>query len=159
MAAFDPRSFFALHDFNSDNVWQGDEILRTYGLFDDSNKHVPQARKDEILRELLGVMDADSDGAVSAEEFIAFIVSGKTLPDMGTGPGHHGDYEEEYEKHHWEQYHSEDSPDEELNHPEDIEHMKKHEEMEAEEELLEEMDRTPIIEANIPAMFRRDKKQ
>jgi hypothetical protein len=157
MAGWDPRSFFTLHDFNSDGIWQGEEILRTYGLYDDSNKHITPERRGQILDELMSLMDTDGDRAVSAEEFVLFIVSGKTLPDMGTGPGHHGDYEEEYEKHHWEQYHSEDSPDEELNHPEDIEHFKKHEEMEAEQERQEKMDRTPIIEENIPEMFRRVK--
>lgn len=39
------------------------------------------------------------------------------------GPGHHGDAEYEYEIHHFEKYHNEDSPDSELNHPEDIEHV------------------------------------
>jgi hypothetical protein len=69
---------------------------------DESNKHVTQQRKDEITRELLGLLDTDHDGSVSHAEWDAFIHAGKTLPDLGTGPGHHGDDEYEYEIHHWE---------------------------------------------------------
>jgi Ca2+-binding EF-hand superfamily protein len=70
---------------------------------DESNKHVTQERRDEIAREVLGLLDANHDGNVSRDEFVDFIDGqGKTLPDMGTGPGHHGDDEYEYEIHHWE---------------------------------------------------------
>jgi len=99
--SWDAASFFSLHDFNSDGVWQGEEILRTYGLFDKSNKDVPQEKRESILKELLGLLDQNSDGEVSREELAAFL-GRSTLPDMGTGPGHHGDEEFEYEIHHWE---------------------------------------------------------
>lgn len=100
---FDAASFFALHDFDADGTWEPQEILRTYGLMDDSNKHVTPARRDEIVREILGLIDADHDGVVSRDEFVHFVdVKGRTLPDVGTGPGHHGDDEYEYEIHHWE---------------------------------------------------------
>lgn len=100
---FDAASFFALHDFDADGTWEPQEILRTYGLMDDSNKHVTAARRDEIVREILGLLDADRDGVVSRDEFVQFVdVKGQTLPDLGTGPGHHGDDEYEYEIHHWE---------------------------------------------------------
>lgn len=99
---FDASSFFTLHDYDGDGQWEGDEILRTYGLMDESNKHVPQERRDEIVREVLSLVDANRDGVVSREEFQEFIAAGKTLPDFGTGPGHHGDDEYEYEIHHWE---------------------------------------------------------
>ena len=69
---------------------------------DESNKDVPQNRKDEIVREVLNMADRDRDGAVSREEFVRMVASGGTLPDFGTGPGHHGDDEYEYEIHHWE---------------------------------------------------------
>jgi hypothetical protein len=123
---------------------------------DDSNKHVPQERRDEIAREIMRLIDTNGDGLVSRDEFTHFIdVAGKTLPDMGTGPGHHGDDEYEYEIHHWEKYHDENTKLEDLTHPEDIEHFKKHEQMEAEQERLERMERQMIIEENIPAKFRR----
>ncbi len=53
MTEFDATSFFLLHDFNADGRWEADEILRTYGLFDESNAHVSQDRRDEIVASLL----------------------------------------------------------------------------------------------------------
>ncbi|RYO83258.1 hypothetical protein DL766_002155 [Monosporascus sp. MC13-8B] len=152
---FDASSFFALHDFNSDGFWEPEEILRTYGLMDESNKDVPQSRRDDIQRALMALLDANLDNAITREEFIAFIASGKSLPDMQTGPGHHGDDEYEYEIHHWEKYHDENTRLEDLTHPEDIEHFKKHEQMEAEEARLEELNKKTIVEENIPSKFRR----
>lgn len=152
---FDAASFFALHDFDSDGQWEAEEILRTYGLMDESNKDVPQARRDEIAAEALRLLDTNNDNSVSREEWHAFIASGKTLPDMGTGPGHHGDDEYEYEIHHWEKYHDENTKLEDLTHPEDIEHFKKHEEMEEEQERIEELAKRSIVEENIPSKFRR----
>ncbi|KAI0133326.1 putative calcium ion binding protein [Hypoxylon sp. NC0597] len=152
---FDASSFFVLHDYDADGHWEAEEILRTYGLMDESNKGVPQSRRDEIERELLRLLDTNRDGFVTRDEFVAFINSGKTLPDMGTGPGHHGDDEYEYEIHHWEKYHDENTPLEELNHPEDIEHFKKHEMLEDAEERLEKLNKMAIVEDNIPSKFRR----
>ncbi|ORY59977.1 uncharacterized protein BCR38DRAFT_488162 [Pseudomassariella vexata] len=155
IAEFDASSFFSLHDFDSDGRWEPEEILRTYGLFDDSNKHILKSRRDEITRQLLALLDTDSSGYVTRDEFVMFINEGKRLPDMATGPGHHGDDEYEYEIHHWEKYHDENTKLEDLTHPEDIEHFKKHEQMEDEEERIEAMNRIQIIEDNIPGKFRR----
>lgn len=92
-----------LHDFDADGSWEADEILRTYGLMDESNKDVTPERRDEIVREIMRLIDTDGDGRVGRDEFVHFIeAAGQTLPDMGTGPGHHGDDEYEYEIHHWE---------------------------------------------------------
>ncbi|KAL2259737.1 hypothetical protein VTK26DRAFT_6473 [Humicola hyalothermophila] len=154
---FDAASFFALHDFDADGSWEAQEIQRTYGLMDESNKDVPQERRDEVARRILDLMDTDGDNLISRDEFVHFIdVQHGTLPDMGTGPGHHGDDEYEYEIHHWEKYHDENTKLEDLTHPEDIEHFRKHEEMEAEAERIAQLDQQSIIEANIPAKFRRD---
>lgn len=68
-------------------------------------------------------MDLDKDGGITLEEFLAYHESGHQMPDFGLGVGAHGDDEYEYEIHHFEKYHTEDSPDEELNHPEDIAHV------------------------------------
>ncbi|KAL2175325.1 putative calcium ion binding protein [Thermothelomyces heterothallicus CBS 202.75] len=156
-ADFDAASFFALHDFDGDGSWDGEEILRTYGLMDESNKHVTEDRKAEILGVITELLDTNRDGVVSRDEFVHVIeVEGKTLPDMGTGPGHHGDDEYEYEIHHWEKYHGEDTKLEDLTHPEDIEHFKKHEQMEAEQERREALRKQNIIEENIPSKFRRE---
>ncbi|KAI1438976.1 putative secretory pathway protein Ssp120 [Xylaria sp. CBS 124048] len=152
---FDLSSFFGLHDFNGNGRWEPDEMLRTYGLMDQSNKDVPESKRDEYKRQLLQLLDGNRDGSVTYDEFAALFARGGTLPDLGTGPGHHGDDEYEYEIHHWEKYHDENTPFEELNHPEDIEHFRKHDEMEAAEERLEALDRMPIVHENIPAKFRR----
>ncbi len=102
-SGFDAASFFILHDFNGNGEWEADEILRTYGLMDESNKDVPDARKAEIVRDIMALFDKNRDGRITRDEFVHFIeVEHKTLPDMGTGPGHHGDDEYEYEIHHWE---------------------------------------------------------
>lgn len=155
MDSFDALSFFTLHDFDSDGVWEREEMQRMYGLMDASNKDVSSERREEIYHELLRLLDSNSDGLVSRDEFANFILDGKQLPDMNTGPGHHGDDEYEYEVHHWNKYHNEETTLEDLTHPEDIEHFKKHEEMEEAEERQQAMDKLSIIEANIPAKFLR----
>ncbi|RWA07966.1 hypothetical protein EKO27_g7137 [Xylaria grammica] len=155
ISTFDPSSFFTLHDFNGNGRWEVDEILRTYGLMDESNKDVPLSKRDEYQRLLLSLLDTNGDGFVSRNEFMSFVASGKTLPDLGTGPGHHGDDEYEYEIHHWEKYHDENTRLEDLNHPEDIEHFRKHDEMEEAEERLARLDRMAIVQENIPAKFRK----
>lgn len=157
--SWDEGSFFALHDYNSDSQWSGDEILRTYGLMDESNKNVPQSRREEIVQQVLELIDTDEDGFISRDEWQQYMQGGNTLPDMGTGPGHHGDDEYEYEIHHWEKYHDENTKLEDLTHPEDIEHFRKHEEMERQQEKLEQMEQMDIIVDNIPLKFRRIKRQ
>ncbi|WZH39424.1 Secretory pathway [Fusarium acuminatum] len=112
-------------------------------------------RKEEVRDILLGLLDKDSDSSVSRQEWVDFIKSGKTLPDLNTGPGHHGDDEYEYEIHHWEKYHDDNTKLEDLTHPEDIEHFKKHDEMEDAQDRLEAMQKLSIVEANIPQKFRR----
>jgi hypothetical protein len=93
---------------------------------------------------------------VSYAEFTIASAKGVKLPDFGFGPGHHGDDEYEYEIHHWEKYHGEDTKMEDLTHPEDIEHFRLHEEEEAKEEEWERLRSLGIVEQNIPRKFRRD---
>lgn len=59
-------------------------------------------RRDQILNELLRLFDRNGDNVVSRKELETALAEGRTLPDMDTGPGHHGDDEYEYEIHHWE---------------------------------------------------------
>jgi hypothetical protein len=152
MTGWDAASFFSLHDYDSDGQWTPDEILRTYGLDDASNAAVPASRRAEIAAEILALLDADGDGAVSLAEWAA---SPGTLPDVGAGPGHHGDDEYEYEIHHWEKYHNDDSTLDELTHPEDVAHFRKHDELEDQQARLDALEQMPIVEDNIPAKFRR----
>ncbi|PFH61845.1 hypothetical protein XA68_16076 [Ophiocordyceps unilateralis] len=155
ITTWDAESFFSLHDYNVDGVWQADEIQRTYGLLDPSNKDMSHERKEQVTRDLMAMLDTDGDSVVTLAEWKAFLAKGKTLPDMGTGSGHHGDDEYEYEIHHWQKYHDEHTKLEDLTHPEDIEHFKKHEEQEKAEEAQKALDQKSIVEENIPSKFRR----
>lgn len=53
-------------------------------------------------------------------------------------------------------YHDENTKEEDLIHPEDIEHFRKHDELEDEAEKQAEEDKLSIVERNIPKKFRRD---
>ena len=105
---FDPASFFTLHDFDGSGSWTPDEIRRTYGLEDESSNDVPLSKKESIVAEVLQVWDVDGDGRISRDEWMkGWSGQGKRLKDFGTGPGHHGDDEYEYEIHHFEKFHDE----------------------------------------------------
>jgi hypothetical protein len=108
ISTFDTASFFSLHDYDSSGAWEQSEILKTYGMDDPSAKDVPQEKKDEIIREVMKLMDNNSDGIIDKHEWLEFTGEGRkgTLPDFGLGPGHHWDMETEYEIHHWEKYQS-----------------------------------------------------
>ncbi|QKX58510.1 uncharacterized protein TRUGW13939_05634 [Talaromyces rugulosus] len=154
---FDPASFFTLHDYDNSGDWSPDEIRKTYGLQDPSNSHVTESQKEALVRDVLSQFDPAGTGSVSRDEWMRQSQAGKRLPDFGYGPGHHGDIEYEYEIHHFEKYHSEDSTEEELNHPEDIEHFKLHDEMDLAQERLEKLESMQIVEANIPQKFFRSR--
>jgi hypothetical protein len=126
-----------------------------YGLFDSSSDHVPEPRKVEAVQHVFHIFDKDGSGTISKDEFLAAWNSGTKLPDLGFGPGHHGDAEYEYEIHHFEKYHSNDAKLEDLVHPEDIEHFKMHEEQERQEEEWERLAAAGIVEKNIPSKFLR----
>ena len=107
---------------------------------------------------MLELFDKDLSGTISFAEYTIGSAHGIKLPDFGFGPGHHGDDEYEYEIHHFEKYHDENTKEEDLIHPEDIAHFAKHDKMEEEAERVEAMDRLSIVEANIPGKFRRDRR-
>lgn len=153
--SFDTASFFALHDYDSSGFWTPDDIMRTYGLMDESAKGVSEQSRQEVVNKILSLFDTDDSRTVSLEEFLAASRKGVTMPDFGLGPGHHGDDEYEYEIHHFEKYHDENTQEEDLIHPEDIEHFKKHDAMLDAEEALERLSTMRINEDNIPAKFRR----
>jgi hypothetical protein len=158
ISSFDAATFFTLHDFDSTGAWSSDDIQRMYGLFDKSNNNIKDEEKTKAVQKVLEIFDADRSGTISFAEYTVGVAKGASLPDLGFGPGHHGDDEYEYEIHHWEKYHSgDDVKEEDLNHPEDIEHFKKHEE---EERRLEEWDKLvekgDIILGNVPKKFLRE---
>ncbi|KAF7846261.1 hypothetical protein BT93_L4755 [Corymbia citriodora subsp. variegata] len=153
--SFDSGSFFNLHDYDSSGNWSPEDIRKTYGLLDESTKDVPESKKQEVVDSILNMFDKDRSGSVSYAEYLVGTAHGLVLPDFGLGPGHHGDDEYEYEIHHFEKYHGEDTTEEDLIHPEDIAHFKKHDQMDEAAERQEKLDRLQIVEANIPKKFRK----
>ncbi|RLV95244.1 hypothetical protein JA1_001247 [Spathaspora sp. JA1] len=142
---FDAATFFTLHDLSGSRVWSRVDILNIYGLINPvvgdgsgmgahgSNKEITDAAKDKVVNTILGLIDSNKDGKITFEEWIKFSAGGGELPDLGYGPGHHLDFESEYEEHHWKKYHMNDDPDVLIKHKEDIEHELLHHEHEIEE--------------------------
>lgn len=143
--AFDARSFFLLHDLNSNGYWSRDEIEAVYGVHHpysqarSADKDAHDAKAKQIVDGVLKRMDTDGDGVVSEAEFLAVGLEG--LPDYSAlgAEGHHYDTESEFFLHHEEQYHNtpETQTDEAYVHPEDFEHFEHHERIELEEENKE----------------------
>ncbi|KAI9725240.1 MAG: hypothetical protein M1828_003421 [Chrysothrix sp. TS-e1954] len=163
---FDPSSFFALHDYDSDGQWEPQEIRRTYGLAEDAtdgmggggtNRPVNEQEKEGIVRQVMQLFDVDGNGMIDRSEFVQKSQQGNKLPDFGLGPGHHGDDEYEYEIHHFERFHDENTKEEDLTHPEDIAHFKKHDEMDDAADRQEAQDALRIVVGNIPPKFRRQR--
>lgn len=152
---FDASSFFTLHDFNNDGLWTDDEIRRMYGLDDVSLKTTPEQTKTDAVKKVMSMFDPDGTGQITRPQFLQHIKSGKSLPDFGLGPGHHGDIEYEYEIHHFEKFHGPDTTEEDLIHPEDIEHFRLHDMLEDEQERIALEQSQSIVEANIPMMFKK----
>lgn len=114
-----------------------------------------ESRKAAAVQSVLDLFDSGNTGSITDDNWMKAVVAGTRLPDLGFGPGHHGDLEYEYEIHHFEKFHGDDATEEELNHPEDIEHFRRHDEEEAAGRRLEKMEQMQIVEVNIPAKFIR----
>ena len=93
---FDARSFFALHDYDTDYKWEPQEIRRTYGMADGSTDGLggsgasgnpDEARKREVEARVLELFDTNRDGVISVDEFEGAWKAGKRLPDFGVGSG------------------------------------------------------------------------
>ncbi|CUM65343.1 uncharacterized protein PRCAT00002978001 [Priceomyces carsonii] len=145
--SYDADSFFKIHDLHNTGIWTRKDILNMYGILSDSvvgdgsgggehshNKEdLSNEAKDHVVKTVLGLMDTNGDGQVSLDEWKAFVASGGELPDFGYGPGHHLDFEAEYEEHHWNEYHRDNDPDVLVKHEEDIEHELLHHDHEVEQ--------------------------
>lgn len=153
---FDAPSFFTMHDYDSSGVWTTDEVRQTYGMDDESNNGVSESRKTEAIRQVFDLFDRDNTGFISRDAWLKAVADGVRLPDLGFGPGHHGDLEYEYEIHHFEKFHGEDATEEELTHPEDIEHFRLHDELEDAQMRLDQLEQMQVVVGNIPAKFRRN---
>ena len=152
---FDPASFFSIHDFNSDGVWTPDEVRRLYGLDDESTQNTAEEIKDNAVDEVFAIFDLERTGQITRNEWITQIGKGRRLPDFHLGPGHHGDDEYEYEIHHFEKFHDENTKEEDLTHPEDIAHFAKHDRLEDEAQRTAKLEQMQIVEDNIPTKFRK----
>ena len=130
--------------------------MKTYGGMDKSTNHISQEEKEKAIQKVIEIFDRDKSGTISFAEYTIGEAQGLKLPDIGWGPGHHGDDEYEYEIHHFEKYHGADTKLEDLTHDEDIEHFRMHEEKEDNAARQEKLDRMEIVEENIPAKFRRN---
>ena len=104
--AFDLKSFFALHDLDSNGFLDASEIEAIYGVHHtDSQKKSPDeaahaAKARTIVRQVLAKMDTNRDGVLSPAEFEAAGFEG--LPDFSSlgAEGHHYDEESEFFLHH-----------------------------------------------------------
>jgi hypothetical protein len=56
---------------------------------DPSAKDVPQEKKDYVIREVMKLIDQNSNGVIEREEWMQFAGEDRkgTLPDFGLGPG------------------------------------------------------------------------
>ncbi|KAG9085400.1 hypothetical protein FS749_004455 [Ceratobasidium sp. UAMH 11750] len=136
--AFNPSTFFQIHDLDRNGILDRGEIEAIYGVHHVySKKKTPTeeaqaAKAAQVADAVLAAYDTNKDGFITMEEFLAKGLDG--LPDFSSlgAEGHHYDVESEFFLHHEELYHNtpETQTDESYNHPEDIEHFAHHEEIE-----------------------------
>ncbi|KAB5594500.1 Calcium-binding protein [Ceratobasidium theobromae] len=136
--AFNPSTFFQLHDLNRDSVLDRSEIEAIYGVHHVYSKRktpteeAQAAKAKQISDAVLAAMDTNKDGFITMGEFLAKGLD--ALPDFSSlgAEGHHYDVESEFFLHHEEIYHNtpETQTDASYNHPEDLEHFAHHEEIE-----------------------------
>lgn len=145
---YEPGVFFQLHDAKNKGYLDSDDILNAYGLFrdevvgkgdglgsHDDSETISALTKKKIVKEIMDLIDPNNDGKITLKEYMAYAGKGGELPDLNVGVGHHGDFEHEYEVHHWNKYHRDQDPDIKVVHKEDIEHELLHHEHEIEHEL------------------------
>ena len=83
ITAFDAGSFFNLHDYDSSNEWTTEDILKTYGLKDESTQHISQQEKDKAVKQVIDLFDLDRSGTISFAEYVNGVEHGIALPDFG----------------------------------------------------------------------------
>ncbi|TGZ85267.1 hypothetical protein EX30DRAFT_314272 [Ascodesmis nigricans] len=146
---YDAGAFFTLHDYDSNGILTGDEFLKTYGI------HPTSPDADKVIASLMKRIPHAVDREVTREEWMQWSRDGGELPDFGSGPGHHGDEEYEYEIHHFEEFHGDEPEGEEkLDHPEDIQHFRLHDLHQAALDREAELEKFAVNPANIPEKFR-----
>lgn len=172
--SYSPEVFFKLHTTGDPNVLSGKDVLRMFGLArdevvgqgdgmgdHDQTERVAPELKDRIVRETFQEIDKVlNDGVLrtsaTLEEWLKFKTLGGYLPDFGIGPGHEFEFEEEYEKHHWNEHHASSDPEITQWHREDVEHELLHHFHEIEhdpESSGKYYEVKDLLWENIPAMF------
>ena len=82
MDNYNAGAFFLLHDFDSSGGWSADEVRRLYGLEDESNKDLPEARKQEVVDKIFALFDENKNGVIEKDEFLRKDAAGLRLPDF-----------------------------------------------------------------------------
>ncbi|KAL6938153.1 hypothetical protein ACO0RG_004693 [Hanseniaspora osmophila] len=179
LESYSPETFFALHDISKKGYFDSKDILTMYGLNRDEvigsgdgmGKHdeseaVDPELADRVVKFIFKLFDIDDNDKITKQEFLNIAERGTKFPDLGVGVGHHGDFELEYEFHHWNEYHKDEDPDVKNVHREDIEHDLLHHEHEIEHEenvprggsratvITDDELEARIKSKNIPAAFK-----
>ena len=84
---YNAGAFFFLHDFDSSGGWSPDEVRRMYGLADESNAAVPEAKKQEVVDQVFAIYDENKNGVIEKDEFVRKDAAGIRLPDFGVSRG------------------------------------------------------------------------
>lgn len=147
---YTPGVFFQLHDIKNKGHLDDVDILNAYGLFrdevvgkgdglgaHDDSETISKETKDRIVLRVMDLIDPNHDGKITLKEYMSWAENGGEFPDLDVGVGHHGDFEHEYEVHHWNKYHKDQDPEMKIVHKEDVEHELLHHEHEIEHELSE----------------------
>ncbi|AMD20036.1 HCL115Cp [Eremothecium sinecaudum] len=155
MKEYDAETFFDLHDLNKKGYFDSNDILSMYGLArsevvgagdgmgsHDNSEAVDKSLGDRVVKFIMDFLDVDSNNRITKQEFLEYAKGGKKFPDLGVGVGHHSDFEEEYEIHHWNKFHKDSDSDVKNVHKEDVEHELLHHEHEIEHEEAESMGAT-----------------
>ncbi len=164
----DPVAVFKLHDTRNANQLCAYDILRMYGLArdevvgegngmgsHDNTEIIGRQLKERVAKKVLELIDTNKDGEISLDEWKAYSSKGGEFPDFGLGSGHEYDFEDEYEKHHWIKYHSQNDPDVNVQHAEDVEHELLHHFHEIEHEQIQKSQviNSPILMEHVPQKF------
>lgn len=164
----DPEAVFKLHDTRNANRLCAYDILRMYGLArdevvgegngmgsHDNTEIIGRQLKEKVVNKVMDLIDTNNDGEISLDEWKRYSSEGGEFPDFGLGSGHEYDFEDEYEKHHWIKYHSQNDPDVNVQHAEDVEHELLHHFHEIEHEQIKkgEVVNSPILLDHVPAKF------
>lgn len=164
---YDTDLFFIIHDLGTTNLWDRNDILMMYGLLrdevvgkgdgfgdHDDTEAVSEATRNRVVSRVLELVDTNSDGVISQEEWRTFKSNGGDLPDFGVGVGHHLDFEQEYEVHHWNKHHKDVDPEMTVQHAEDVEHELLHHAHEIEHEESLPADQVAELVRHHQALFR-----